>query len=193
MMVSIITFNQLKKARVLYTLAFFCVVIILAFSFSGCHSEYIVLNQKDPNSPQYQYRLDEYNLLKLVSDHVFELEFEGDYGEIYDRYTSFGFREHTTRRQFLRMTACVEHYYGSLKDWERQHYGFYREWHTTPEDSNDQAETDSHTDILIRQAQRSKAIIKEELRFEPTPEGVKLLGMYWIGSSPEFTRCMDKI
>ncbi len=192
MMVSANTLKRFLKARVTNTLAFCCVLILLMFS--GCHSEYIVLDTNNPNAPQYQYRLDEYNLLKLVSDHVFELEFEGDYGEIYDNYTSLTLREHITRRQFLRMTACVEHYYGSLKNWERDHYGFYREGLETPEVNKEHLEAvPRHTDILIRHVERSEASIDEELRFEATAEGVKLSGLYWIGGSAEFTACMEKI
>src|SRR6476659_6893625 len=100
----------------------------LAFSlligFSGCQNDRVSVNTKDPDSPQYAYRLDELALLHMTADDVQEKERKKQYGQIYDQYGSDDFKQAISRRRFLIMSNCVENFLGGVEEFDTNDLGF---------------------------------------------------------------------
>lgn len=170
---------SLSKSAVILALLF-----VLA-SVSGCRSDRIAVDKKDPNSPQYAYRKDELALLQMVADDIQELERKKQYGTIYDDYASDAFRSGIGRRQFMIMANCVESFLGDLEEYDRNDIGFNRQF-----DKNKKPPEKHFVDVLNRKVQRALGSIEEQLAFVPHGLGFKLNGLYWIAKDKAFIACM---
>jgi hypothetical protein len=157
----------------------------LACALSGCRADHVVVNPKDPKTPQYAYRLDELALLQMAADDIQELERSKQYGKIYDDFGSTAFKAGLTRRRFLIMANCVETHLGGLQEFERNNTGFSRRFQQIANTKRKRS-----LDTLRREVDRSHLTIFEQMIF--TTDGIhfKLNGLYWIAKSKPFLQCI---
>lgn len=155
-----------------------CGVVLL----TGCRPTTITVDPSDPRSPQHEYRRDEIALLKLTADNIFRLEKQKAYSEIYDEYTSTGFRERIGRRNFMKMANCVETHLGGIVDMDERDYGFTRG-----------TRNGQQVDKLIRNVLRSGENIREEILLTEEAVEYKLAGIYWHAKNKGFAACMKAI
>lgn len=149
---------------------------------SSCHSDKVVVNPKDPQSPQFAYRQDQMALLSMMADDIQELERKKQYSTIYDDYTSQEFKSGITRRRFLIISNCVETYLGGLEEYDPHDLGFRREMLK-----------DGHgkfLDVLNRKVKRMLGQIDEQMVFIPHDLNFKLNGLYWIAKDKQFLQCV---
>lgn len=160
-------------------------VLGLACVLSGCRADHVVVNPKDPKSPQYAYRLDELALLQMSADDIQELERSKQYGKIYDDFGSDAFKAGLTRRRFLIMANCVETHLGGLQEFERNDTGFIRRFQRIANTKRTRS-----LDTLRREVDRTHLTIFEQMIF--TTDGIhfKLNGLYWIAKSKPFLQCI---
>lgn len=161
-------------------------LLLLAGSLIGlsaCRNDRVSVNSKDPNSPQYEYRLDELALLQMAADDIQEMERKKQYGQIYDTYGSDGFKKNVSRRRFLIMSNCVETYLGGIEEFNPNEIGFRRKFLKA------QTTTD-FLDVLNRKIQRFQGTIEEQLVFVPVGLNFKLNGLYWIAKDKVFLQCI---
>ncbi len=162
---------------------------LLLITLCGCRSDKVLVDPKDPNSPQFTYRKDELALLQMSADDIQELERNKRYGTIYDDYTSESFKKGVRRRQFMIMSNCVESFLGDLEEYDRNDIGFRREFLKTPKNAKNNADP-KYIDVLNRKVQRSLGSIEEQLVFVPNGLSFQLNGLYWIAKDKSFLRCM---
>jgi hypothetical protein len=158
-----------------------CLLAVSLLGFSACRSDRVSVNPKDPDSPQYAYRLDELALLQMAADDVLEKERKKQYGQIYDEYGSDDFKHGVSRRRFLIMANCVESYLGGLEEFDPNDLGFRRE---RPKGSR------QYLDVLNRKVHRTQGAIEEQLVFVPSGLNFKLNGLYWIAKDKQFLQCI---
>jgi len=162
--------------------------VLLACSllgFAGCRSDRVSVNPKDPNSPQYAYRLDELALLRMTADDILDMERKKQYGQIYDEYASDAFKNGVSRRRFLIMSNCVENYLGAMEEFDPNELGFHRD---VVKGQKNQGDT--FLDVLNRKVQRIQGTIEEQLVFAPNGLNFKLNGLYWIAKDKQFLQCI---
>ena len=160
-------------------------LLLLLGGASGCRSDRVSVDKKDPNAPQHEYRKDELALLQMVADDIQELERKKQYGTIYDDYASEAFRKGIGRRQFMIMANCVESFLGDLEEYDRNDIGFNRQFSKGKDKSGS-----PYVDVLNRKVQRALGSIEEQLVFSPNGLGFKLNGLYWIAKDKAFIACM---
>lgn len=161
-------------------------LLLLACSvigLSACRSDRVSVNAKDPNSPQYSYRLDELALLQMAADDIQEMERRKQYGQIYDEYGSDGFKKNVSRRRFLIMSNCVETYLGGIEEINPNELGFRRKFVGSKN-------AQSFLDVLNRNVLRIQGNIEEQLVFVPNGLNFKLNGLYWIAKDKQFLQCI---
>jgi hypothetical protein len=159
-----------------------CFMALSLVGLTGCHSDRVSVDPKDPDSPQYAYRLDELALLHMAADDVQEKERKKQYGQIYDEYGSDDFKKGVSRRRFLIMSNCVENYLGGLDEFDTNDLGFRRE---TVKGSSKQT-----LDVLNRKVQRIQGTIEEQMVFISNGLNFKLNGLYWIAKDKAFLQCI---
>jgi len=161
-------------------------LVVLACSLIGlsaCRSDRVSVNAKDPNSPQYAYRLDELALLQMAADDIHEMERRKQYGQIYDEYGSDGFKKNVSRRRFLIMSNCVETHLGGIEEFNPNELGFRRKFVGGENSKN-------FLDVLNRKVIRIQGSIEEQLVFVPNGLNFRLNGLYWIAKDKQFLQCI---
>jgi hypothetical protein len=156
---------------------------ISLIGLTGCRSDRVNVDPKDPDSPKYAYRLDELALLQMVADDIMELERKKDYGTIYENFASDGFKQGVSHRQFLIMANCVETNLGGLQEFNANEISFRREFVK-------QGAQQQPLDVLNRHVQRIFGRIEEQLVFVPNGVNFKLNGLYWIAKDKQFLQCI---
>lgn len=159
-----------------------CLLALSLVGLTGCQNDRVSVNSKDPDSPQYAYRLDELALLHMAADDVQEKERKKQYGQIYDDYGSDDFKKGVSRRRFLIMSNCVENYLGGLDEFDTNDLGFRRE---IVKGSPKQT-----LDVLNRKVQRIQGPIEEQMVFISNGLNFKLNGLYWIAKDKAFLQCI---
>lgn len=149
---------------------------------SGCRSDRVQVNTKDPRSPQFAYRLDELALLQMAADDIMELERKKHYGEIYDTYAGNEFKGIVSRRRFLIMSNCVETYLGELQEYDQNQIGFRRE--------SLKEQPGKPFDVLNRRVTRARGTIDEQMVFTASGVNFKLNSLYWIAKDKQFLECI---
>jgi hypothetical protein len=149
---------------------------------SSCHSDRVVVNAKDPQSPQFAYRQDQMALLGMMADDIQELERKKQYATIYDDYSSEDFKKGISRRRFLVISNCVETYLGGLEEYDPHDLGFRREMLKNG--------PNKFLDVLNRKVRRMLGPIDEQMVFIPSDLNFKLNGLYWIAKDKQFLQCV---
>jgi len=153
-----------------------------AILLGACRSDRVVVDRKDPRSPQFAYRLDELALLQMAVDDIQSLEQDKHYGQIYDDFASPEFKQETSRRRFLIWGNCAETYLGGLEEYDRNELGFFRE----------QFKKQAPIDSIIRTVHRSRYLAKERLGFVYDGIHFKLRNWTWITNDKTFLQCMEE-
>lgn len=145
----------------------------------GCQS-----NQSTPNNlpPEEPYREDEQIRLKLFVEDLFQLEKSKQYGKLYDKYTSPAFQKSVSRRNFMRLSQCVETHLGELVDYERKKWQFQRK------SSKGQVFHSIRLPVV-----RSSANLTEQ--FTMTADGLdyRLTGLYWLTKHKSYSDCIQQL
>lgn len=147
---------------------------------SGCRSDRVTVDPKDPHSPQFAYRMDELALLQMAADDIQNLEKQKQYSRIYEDYTSPEFQQNVSRRRFLIMANCVEDNLGGLQEYDRTDLSFHREKSKSP----------SPLDVLNRKVTREHGTVEEQMVFIGNGFNFKLNSLYWITKDKLFLECI---
>ncbi len=174
-----------QAPRSIWQRAFSVLLACSLLGFAGCRSDRVSVNPKDPNSPQYAYRLDELALLRMSADDILDMERKKQYGQIYDEYASDAFKNGVSRRRFLIMSNCVETYLGAMEEFDPNELGFHRDVV-----KGQKSQGDTFLDVLTRKVQRIQGTIEEQLVFAPNGLNFKLNGLYWIAKDKQFLQCI---
>ncbi len=167
------------------TLATLGLAVLMLATLSGCRSDVVKVDPKNPKSPKYPYLAHEFALLQLAVDDIQELERKKQYGKIYDDYASDNFRRHVSRRKFLVMANCTEEHLGELSEYDDSNLSFNR---NQMPDKNKPA-----LDSITRQVTRSKSgQVQEQLVFASDGLHFKLNGLYWISDEDHFLKCIQQ-
>lgn len=175
---------QTSKRPALRMMLIHGVVLSCCLSLAGCRSDRVNVNAKDPDSPQFAYRLDELALLQMAADDIQELERKKQYGQIYDNFASDNFKAGVSRRRFMIMANCVETNLGGLQEFDRNDIGFRREWVKAAKGGQ------YPLDVLNRLIQRDRGTVEEQLIFITSGFNFKLNGLYWISKDEPFLQCI---
>src|SRR5690606_3096483 len=117
--------------------------------------------------------------LTLIAEDVIQLEKQGQYGKIYDRYSSPQLRKQLTKAQFLKTSQCVDVFLGHILKAEFADEPMERE---TVKTTANGAETEIHTDTVTFAVMRQTGLMKEKLVFVSDGLIFKLNGILWSSS-----------
>jgi hypothetical protein len=135
-----------------------------------------------PTEPAPTYREDEKILLNLITTDILELERKKNYGRIYDNYGSRTFKASISRRDFLRMSHCLENTLGDLVDYDRRNWTFQRS-----------KVKNAIYDSTARPVVRSGGNLTEEIIYVQEGVDFKLNALYWTSNRKDFLACMQTI
>ncbi len=165
-----------------------------ALGFSGCKSKLDQVADKPiPVSPNY--REDEQIRLQLFVEDVLQLEKNKQYSALYDRYTAPVFKKSISRRNFLRVSQCVEESLGGVQDYHRKNWVFQKKNMASILASSKQPPTQPPqvVHLIERKVTRSKATLME--RFSIVGNGLEyqLSGLYWMTKKNDFLTCVKNL
>jgi hypothetical protein len=168
------------------------IMFSVVLGFSGCKSKLDEVAEKPiPVSPNY--REDEQIRLQLFVEDVLQLEKTKQYGALYDRYTSWVFKESISRRNFLRVSQCVEESLGELKDYDRKNWVFQKK--SVPLGSTKQppVQPPQIVHLIERKVTRSKATLMERFSIASNGLEYQLSGLYWMTKKNDFLTCVKNL
>lgn len=150
--------------------------LLAIFLMWGCQGS---PRKEEPPTP---YREDEQLRLKLFVEDIFELEKSKQYGRLYDKYTSPAFQKTVSRRNFLRLSQCVETHLGELVDYERKDWQFHKKT----------AKGTVFHSIRLPVV-RSSANITEQLTMTTDGLDYRLTGLYWLTKHKAYADCIRQL
>jgi hypothetical protein len=133
-------------------------------------------------APLYRYREDEGILLKLTATDILEMERNKKYGQIYDEYTSQPLKKSLSRRDFLRMTHCLEQTVGEVITYKKNELAFDRK-----------RVKNQNYDFTSVNMLRSGGNLREEMLFVLEGVDFKLNSIYWSSDRKDYLGCMRHI
>ncbi|MBY0405406.1 MAG: hypothetical protein K2X66_16010 [Cyanobacteria bacterium] len=133
-------------------------------------------------APLYHYREDEGILLKLTATDILEMERNKQYGQIYDEYTSQPLKKSLSRRDFLRMTHCLEQTVGEVITYKKNELAFDRK-----------RVKNQNYDFTSVNMLRSGGNLREEMLFVLEGVDFKLNSIYWSSDRKDYLGCMRHI
>lgn len=160
--------------------------------FNGCKSKLDEVAEKPiPVSPNY--REDEQIRLQLFVEDVLQLEKNKQYGTLYDRYTSWVFKESISRRNFLRVSQCVEESLGELKDYDRKNWVFQKKSVQLASTKKPPVQPPQLVHLIERKVTRAKATLMERFSIVDSGMEYQLSGLYWMTKKNDFLTCVKNL
>lgn len=132
--------------------------------------------------PENSYREDERIMLRLVTQDILELEKKKEYSKVYEHYGSQDFKRNVSRRDFLRMTNCLEKTLGEINDFNRNDWKFIR-----------QKANAKIYDTTRRPVLRSGGNLDEVITYVLEGVDFKLNAIYWSSDRKDYLACMRTV